>query len=445
MRRPDEVSGDQTARVISAAVQGALAASQSLGTGATSSRGLQSLAVEPVEVRPPPMLALTNAPHDEMLSVAPVPAVSTGHTEGTQAAAETMESADVGDIERQLAALRSVPPKAKGKAKSCAKKPAANVSMAPKKAVKDEEESYSYVSEEERARPAAAAAPPPRAAPVDPAAKAAPVESGPAAAKAKAGSVTAVVATSGAPAPKRRTDVSYRSKGKGRTAYSRRYQSCPHCWNDVAVTARGAALSQHMWFNEECIAWQLFSHGDTSWENAQWRAHEIKVQRDNESYADSNQAGEIIPARSASHRDRLEDLHKAEEMSAEAEEEEEARTTDPKEKKKKKKKSIIAISMPLSHPMNLSGSDAAVRRAATSQTVAATRLSAMVEAVQTWFGLRCRVLRWPSSQGRAMVEAVQTWFGLRCRVLRWPSSQGRSKKSLKQWTRKTEVCGWGAA
>ena len=126
-------------------------------------------------------------------------------------------------------------------------------------------------------------------------------------------------------------------KGKGPSGYGRRYQSCPHCWHDVAVTPRGSGprgsgLSQHMWWNEACIAWQLYSQGDMSWATAQWRAHEIKSRREHEWEPPGHD--EVIPARSAAHRDKLEEAQKGE---AQMLDEDETDLRKPEEEKKKKK------------------------------------------------------------------------------------------------------------
>ena len=126
-----------------------------------------------------------------------------------------------------------------------------------------------------------------------------------------------------------------RGKGyKGSSGYGRRYQACPHCWHDIAVTPRGSGLSQHMWWNEQCIAWQLYSQGDISWANAQWRAQEIKVRRETE----WEPPEAVIPARSAAHRDRLEDLQREEELMPDEVEDNVRKSDDLTSKKKKKKK-----------------------------------------------------------------------------------------------------------
>ena len=51
------------------------------------------------------------------------------------------------------------------------------------------------------------------------------------------------------------------SKGKSK---GKRTQDCPHCWSTVAWSPRGAGLSQHMWWNVNCISWQMYSQGDIS-------------------------------------------------------------------------------------------------------------------------------------------------------------------------------------
>ena len=124
-------------------------------------------------------------------------------------------------------------------------------------------------------------------------------------------------------------------KGKGFGAYGRRYQSCPHCWHEIAVTPRGSGLSQHMWWNETCIAWQLYSQGDMSWGTAQWRAQEIKCRREHEWQWEPSFHDEVLPARSAAPRDKVEEAKREE---APMYDEEATDLRKPEEEKKKKKK-----------------------------------------------------------------------------------------------------------
>ena len=47
------------------------------------------------------------------------------------------------------------------------------------------------------------------------------------------------------------------TKGKGKS----RSQYCPHCWAKVKTGGGRAGLSQHMWSNERCLAWQQYGDG----------------------------------------------------------------------------------------------------------------------------------------------------------------------------------------
>lgn len=96
-----------------------------------------------------------------------------------------------------------------------------------------------------------------------------------------------------------------RSKGK---AKGKRTQECPHCWTPVAWTPRGSGLSQHMWWNFECIAWQMYSQGEVSWDTALHRAHAVKSRREQEGWeeyrdrAREDTGVDVLPASSARHR-----------------------------------------------------------------------------------------------------------------------------------------------
>ena len=181
-------------------------------------------------------------------------------------------------------------------------------------------------------------------------------------------------------------------KGKGPSGYGRRYQSCPHCWHDVAVTPRGSGLSQHMWWNEACIAWQLYSQGDMSWATAQWRAQEIKSRREHEWEPPGHD--EVIPARSAAHRDKLEEAQKGE---AQMLDEDETDLPKPEEEKKKKKRRSVAVITNRTLPQNgPAGVIVARRAAATALMGGGTRPSAAEVKARIWCGCRCHVHRWPS-------------------------------------------------
>ena len=138
-RAKEDMTADWTTRAITAAVQGAVAASHSLlahgGAAATASSATTGLPSAAMEVRPPPLLALTNAPHAEMAAKELMPDVDTS-TGRVAAAQVSSQDGDEGaqhlrDVESQLATLRAVAPKAtaKGKAKSLCKRPATKASL----------------------------------------------------------------------------------------------------------------------------------------------------------------------------------------------------------------------------------------------------------------------------------------------------------------------------
>ena len=101
------------------------------------------------------------------------------------------------------------------------------------------------------------------------------------------------------------------SKGKNKGWYNPKpTQQCPHCWAYVAWTPRGSGLSQHMWSSLDCIAWQIFSQGDYSWQAALDRAYQVKSRREQEAWGDYGEpAEEVAPARSARHRAQVEARH----------------------------------------------------------------------------------------------------------------------------------------
>ena len=117
-RSAEEGATDWAARMISAAVQGAVSGSRGLG-----SEGPTGSVTHPEPTRRPEMLALMNAPHNP--EVAPAADLSTGHERqanavdpqvGGDTAAPLRDS--LGSVEAQLATLRAVAPKAQAKAKS---------------------------------------------------------------------------------------------------------------------------------------------------------------------------------------------------------------------------------------------------------------------------------------------------------------------------------------
>lgn len=137
-----------------------------------------------------------------------------------------------------------------------------------------------------------------------------------------------------------------RGKGKHRGHAPRRTQDCPHCWAPIAVTPRGSGLSQHMWWNLECIAHQIYVQGDTTWSQAVRQAQAVKERRESEWEWEEGPdaapreppAAPVLPARSARHRFLLEERRLAEKMEPELEEEKGSEHDHDAETKKKKKK-----------------------------------------------------------------------------------------------------------
>ena len=62
-----------------------------------------------------------------------------------------------------------------------------------------------------------------------------------------------------------------------------------------------SGMSQHMYWNELCLAWQCYGDGTRcSWDEAVGRAHEVKRAREREEYAELGE--EVMPARSRQQR-----------------------------------------------------------------------------------------------------------------------------------------------
>ena len=60
-------------------------------------------------------------------------------------------------------------------------------------------------------------------------------------------------------------------------------------------------MSQHMYWNEHCLTWQCYGDGTRcSWEEAVARAHEVKLGREREEYAELAEG--VTPARSRQQR-----------------------------------------------------------------------------------------------------------------------------------------------
>eukprot|EP00435_Cladocopium_sp_Y103_P029288 s1740_g7.t1 len=119
-----------------------------------------------------------------------------------------------------------------------------------------------------------------------------------------------------------------KSKGKGR---SQMY--CPHCCAKVKGGGGAAGLSQHMFWNTECLAWQQYGNGDQgcSWDEALAAAQELKEKRTKEAYAEQEP---VMPARSLRHRKSLEHAHDDEE----ADEDVPRERTEKKRRHKEKKR-----------------------------------------------------------------------------------------------------------
>lgn len=88
-----------------------------------------------------------------------------------------------------------------------------------------------------------------------------------------------------------------RAKGKGKS----RSQYCIHCWQRVKSSGGRAGLSQHMFWNETCLAWQQYGDGSRcSWEEAMQRAHALKQDREREA-VEEFASEKPVPARSLGH------------------------------------------------------------------------------------------------------------------------------------------------
>lgn len=122
---------------------------------------------------------------------------------------------------------------------------------------------------------------------------------------------------------------------------------------------------------------------------AQWRAQEIKDRRETEWEAPEA----VFPARSAAHRDRLEDLQREEELMQDEGEDDVRKSDDTKNKKKKKRRRRHHGSDPSPHRSRKRD-----RRPPSSDRSegGATRPSAVVKKARIWCGCRCHVHRWPS-------------------------------------------------
>ena len=169
----------------------------------------------------------------------------------------------------------------------------------------------------------------------------------------------------------------------------KRTQDCPHCWTPVAWTPRGSGLSQHMWWNVECIAWQIYSQGEVSWDNALHRAHAVKSRREQEGWeehaerAREDKGVEVLPASSARHRAYVEDSARHE---AEPPPEEE----EPKPEKKNKKKRRRHRPRSATPEVDRSRRSTSSPPARMSRTATGIRPSAMARTREpTWFGSRC--------------------------------------------------------
>ena len=80
-------------------------------------------------------------------------------------------------------------------------------------------------------------------------------------------------------------------------------QWCIHCWQKVGRSPAGstAGMSQHMYWNELCLTWQIFGDGSRcSWEDAMRRAHGLKLHRETEALAEMG--ADVVLARSRDQR-----------------------------------------------------------------------------------------------------------------------------------------------
>eukprot|EP00435_Cladocopium_sp_Y103_P070086 s87_g34.t1 len=133
------------------------------------------------------------------------------------------------------------------------------------------------------------------------------------------------------PPPPPEVPPSPRGKGKSKG----RKQYCPHCWQKVGTDAGGgnSGMSQHMFWNELCLAWQYYGDGHRmAWDQAAALAHDLKKEREQEAQAEMGPE-HVKPARSLAHRRTMEVEGDAEEKADDAPREREHRH----EKKRKKK------------------------------------------------------------------------------------------------------------
>ena len=118
-----------------------------------------------------------------------------------------------------------------------------------------------------------------------------------------------------------------------------RLRGAPRAAPTVAWTPGGAGLSQHMWWNLDCITWQIYNEGDSSWSVAVNRAHQVKGRREYEDWQEKEGSKEsnvgVVPARSAHHRAAV---HRArQDTEPELEPPEEIEEEDKKKKKRRRR------------------------------------------------------------------------------------------------------------
>ena len=143
-----------------------------------------------------------------------------------------------------------------------------------------------------------------------------------------------------AAAPRSALDMPLSEYGKGKGKARR--VTCPYCHVEVARTARGSALSQHQWFSEYCIACQLWQRG-WAWHDARIRAAALKDRREGETNEEKGPAEpwpeeEVVPARSARHRQAREEAEFDEAMGPRRAKIPTKEKSPAKEKKKDKKR-----------------------------------------------------------------------------------------------------------
>eukprot|EP00435_Cladocopium_sp_Y103_P043478 s532_g12.t1 len=142
-----------------------------------------------------------------------------------------------------------------------------------------------------------------------------------------------------------------------------------------------------MWWNLDCIAWQIFSQGGTSWDAAMQRAQAVKSRRSREAWEEyedvrEEQTQPVLPASSARHRSYVEER-------ARREAEPDPEHGEEKAEKKKKGKKRRRTRTLLPPPRWIAELAVVDLPAPTNQMAMDTRPSATVQTQEPiWFGSR---------------------------------------------------------